>query len=220
MVSKILHKFYVEVTEESMEAAADTGVETVLASLPIYEHFYCDYPFSLSSTTSNIEMKMPAWENEESLSEHKMMDGFWYLISCSSHSQHIIRVHSSNAVRNQLAVVGPELPNNLIIVFENSCLQKKWRLILLFTQTGKFRSYDSSSAHQWLQVIFAIKHCTVMGMVASVSPPTDHLQSALDPHLQEADPKAENTDDDRRWLLFTEYRLSQKQEEMQYHSFH
>ncbi|KAJ8776259.1 hypothetical protein J1605_015557 [Eschrichtius robustus] len=50
MVSKILHKFYVEVTEESIEAAAATGVETVLASLPIYEHFYCDYPFSLSST--------------------------------------------------------------------------------------------------------------------------------------------------------------------------
>ena len=37
----------------------------------------------------------------------EMMDTFSYLISCSSHSQHIIRVHSSDAVRNQLAVMGP-----------------------------------------------------------------------------------------------------------------
>lgn len=59
-----------------------------------------------------------------------------------------------------------------------------------------------------------------MGMVASVSPPTDHLQSTLDPRLQEADPKAENTDDDQSGFLFTEYRLSQQQEEMQYHRFH
>ena len=35
------------------------------------------------------------------------MDTFSYLISCSSYSQHIIRVHSSDAVRNQLAVMGP-----------------------------------------------------------------------------------------------------------------
>ena len=48
-----------------------------------------------------------------------------------------------------------------------------------------------------------------MGTAASVSPPTDHLQSALDPRLQEADPKAGNTGDDRSYLLFTEYPLSQ-----------
>ena len=35
------------------------------------------------------------------------MDRFSYLISCSSHSQHIIRVHSSDTVCNQLAVMGP-----------------------------------------------------------------------------------------------------------------
>lgn len=35
------------------------------------------------------------------------MDRSAYLISCSPHSQHIIRVHSCDAVCNQLAVMRP-----------------------------------------------------------------------------------------------------------------
>lgn len=49
MVSKILHEFYLEVTEKGIKAAATIGVETVPASLPIYENYYCDHPFSLSN---------------------------------------------------------------------------------------------------------------------------------------------------------------------------
>lgn len=59
------------------------------------------------------------------------------------------------------------------------------------------------------------------GRAASGSPPTGHLQSAPDPLLQEADPKAENTGEDRSCFpFFPEDPLSQHQEEMQHRDFH
>uniref|UniRef100_A0A9L0RBA5 Serpin domain-containing protein n=1 Tax=Equus caballus TaxID=9796 RepID=A0A9L0RBA5_HORSE len=44
VVSKILHKSFVEVNEEGTEAAAATGIVTKLSSPPIYS-FHCDHPF-------------------------------------------------------------------------------------------------------------------------------------------------------------------------------
>ena len=49
MVSKILHKFYLEVIEKGIKAAATTDMEIVPASLPIDENYYCDHPFPLLS---------------------------------------------------------------------------------------------------------------------------------------------------------------------------
>lgn len=45
VLSKVLHKSFVEVTEEGTEAAAATGVGIVVTSAPIYETFHCDHPF-------------------------------------------------------------------------------------------------------------------------------------------------------------------------------
>ncbi|XP_064336485.1 serpin B4-like [Camelus dromedarius] len=47
VVSKALHKSFVEVNEEGTEAAAATGIIVVTKSLPVphYEHFHCDHPF-------------------------------------------------------------------------------------------------------------------------------------------------------------------------------
>ncbi|XP_006993755.1 serpin B4 [Peromyscus maniculatus bairdii] len=45
VVSKVLHKSFVEVTEEGTEAAAATGVEVALTSALISEDFSCDHPF-------------------------------------------------------------------------------------------------------------------------------------------------------------------------------
>uniref|UniRef100_A0A8C6RTA2 Serpin B4-like n=2 Tax=Nannospalax galili TaxID=1026970 RepID=A0A8C6RTA2_NANGA len=45
VVSKALHKSFVEVTEEGTEASASTGVEISLTSSPISEDFACDHPF-------------------------------------------------------------------------------------------------------------------------------------------------------------------------------
>jgi serpin B len=45
VVSKVLHKSFVEVNEEGTEAAAATGVEVSLTSAQIAEDFCCDHPF-------------------------------------------------------------------------------------------------------------------------------------------------------------------------------
>ena len=45
-VSTVVHKCFVEVTEEGTEAAAATGVgDGVITSLPFRESFRCDHPF-------------------------------------------------------------------------------------------------------------------------------------------------------------------------------
>ncbi|XP_004703185.1 serpin B3 [Echinops telfairi] len=45
VLSKALHKAFVEVNEEGTEAAAATGIEAVPMSLPYYEPFHCNHPF-------------------------------------------------------------------------------------------------------------------------------------------------------------------------------
>ncbi|XP_036274192.1 serpin B3 [Pipistrellus kuhlii] len=45
VLSKILHKSFVEVTEEGTEAAAATGAVISVTSAPVYEMFHCDHPF-------------------------------------------------------------------------------------------------------------------------------------------------------------------------------
>ncbi|KAM5219424.1 serpin B3-like isoform 2-T4 [Hipposideros larvatus] len=45
VLSKIVHKSFVEVTEEGTEAAAATGEEVVAYSEPTYKNFHCDHPF-------------------------------------------------------------------------------------------------------------------------------------------------------------------------------
>lgn len=45
VLSKVLHKSFVEVTEEGTEAAAATGIGISATSAPIYEMFHCDHPF-------------------------------------------------------------------------------------------------------------------------------------------------------------------------------
>lgn len=45
VLSKVLHKSFVEVTEEGTEAAAATGAVISVTSAPIYEMFHCDHPF-------------------------------------------------------------------------------------------------------------------------------------------------------------------------------
>ncbi|XP_038205957.1 serpin B3-like isoform X3 [Arvicola amphibius] len=45
VVSKVLHKSFVEVNEEGTEAAAATGVEVSLTSTLVTEDFSCDHPF-------------------------------------------------------------------------------------------------------------------------------------------------------------------------------
>ena len=46
VVSTVVHKSFVEVTEEGTEAAAATGVgDAVITSLPFRESFRCDHPF-------------------------------------------------------------------------------------------------------------------------------------------------------------------------------
>lgn len=45
MLSKIVHKSFVEVTEEGTEAAAATGIEIIPFSAPMYKMFRCDHPF-------------------------------------------------------------------------------------------------------------------------------------------------------------------------------
>ncbi|XP_057554437.1 serpin B4-like isoform X2 [Hippopotamus amphibius kiboko] len=45
VVSKVVHKSYVEVNEEGTEAAAATGIEIIRKSGPIPDTFHCDHPF-------------------------------------------------------------------------------------------------------------------------------------------------------------------------------
>ena len=45
VVSKVVHKSFVEVTEEGTEATAATGVSVALTSAPSHESFHCDHPF-------------------------------------------------------------------------------------------------------------------------------------------------------------------------------
>uniref|UniRef100_A0A4X1U5U0 Serpin domain-containing protein n=1 Tax=Sus scrofa TaxID=9823 RepID=A0A4X1U5U0_PIG len=44
-ISSVVHKSFVEVTEEGTEAAAATGVVTGMTSAPLNNHFHCDHPF-------------------------------------------------------------------------------------------------------------------------------------------------------------------------------
>ncbi|XP_004422665.1 PREDICTED: serpin B13 [Ceratotherium simum simum] len=44
-VQKFLHRSFVVVTEEGVEAAAATGVGFAAASAPVYEKFHCNHPF-------------------------------------------------------------------------------------------------------------------------------------------------------------------------------
>ncbi|KAK2491897.1 hypothetical protein MC885_006162 [Smutsia gigantea] len=44
-VQKFLHRAFVAVTEEGTEAAAATGVDFAVQSLPSYENFHCNHPF-------------------------------------------------------------------------------------------------------------------------------------------------------------------------------
>uniref|UniRef100_A0A8W4FG61 Serpin domain-containing protein n=1 Tax=Sus scrofa TaxID=9823 RepID=A0A8W4FG61_PIG len=44
-ISSVVHKSFVEVTEEGTEAAAATGVVTGITSAPLNNHFHCDHPF-------------------------------------------------------------------------------------------------------------------------------------------------------------------------------
>ncbi|XP_055273480.1 serpin B3-like [Moschus berezovskii] len=45
VVSKVVHKCFVEVTEEGTEAAAASGVSVSVSSAPFHESFRCDHPF-------------------------------------------------------------------------------------------------------------------------------------------------------------------------------
>ena len=45
VLSKVIHKSFVEVNEEGTEAAAATGVEAVYYSSRIADSFRCDHPF-------------------------------------------------------------------------------------------------------------------------------------------------------------------------------
>uniref|UniRef100_A0A5F5PZN6 Serpin domain-containing protein n=1 Tax=Equus caballus TaxID=9796 RepID=A0A5F5PZN6_HORSE len=45
VLTKVVHKSFVEVNEEGTEAAAATGGVVGITSLPIYESFHCDHPF-------------------------------------------------------------------------------------------------------------------------------------------------------------------------------
>ena len=45
VVSKVLHKAFIEVNEEGTEAAAATGVTIMLFSMPISHEFIADKPF-------------------------------------------------------------------------------------------------------------------------------------------------------------------------------
>ena len=47
VVSTVIHKSFVEVTEEGTEAAAATGIGVGpgITSLPFHESFHCDHPF-------------------------------------------------------------------------------------------------------------------------------------------------------------------------------
>ncbi|XP_070276525.1 serpin B3 [Myotis yumanensis] len=45
VISAMIHKSFVEVTEEGTEAAAATGIGISVTSVPNYEMFHCDHPF-------------------------------------------------------------------------------------------------------------------------------------------------------------------------------